>query len=293
MTQRLALLVNPASGKGKLAAQADRVFARLQAGGYDVTAMQGRDAAESADLASKVVADGYEALVVMGGDGLMHLALQAVANSATTLGVVGIGSGNDLARSLGLPYRDPIASADVIAGGATRTVDLARLDDAYYATVLAAGFDSLVNERANAMRWPRGQLRYTLATLAELRVFTPLPYTLELDGERLDCEAMLVAVGNGSSYGGGIRICEGAILEDGRLDVVVIKPVSKPELVKVYPRLFRGTHTTHPAYERHRVTKVRVDSPGIVAYADGERLGPLPVTVTAAPGALQVFTPSP
>ncbi|MGH3447028.1 MAG: diacylglycerol kinase [Nocardioidaceae bacterium] len=293
MTQRLALLVNPASGKGKLAAQADRVFARLQAGGYDVTAMQGRDAAESADLASKVVADGYEALVVMGGDGLMHLALQAVANSATTLGVVGIGSGNDLARSLGLPYRDPIASADVIAGGATRTVDLARLDDAYYATVLAAGFDSLVNERANAMRWPRGQLRYTLATLAELRVFTPLPYTLELDGELLDCEAMLVAVGNGSSYGGGIRICEGAILEDGRLDVVVIKPVSKPELVKVYPRLFRGTHTTHPAYERHRVTKVRVDSPGIVAYADGERLGPLPVTVTAAPGALQVFTPSP
>ena len=118
-------------------------------------------------------------------------------------------------------------------------------------------------------------MRYNLATLAELRVFKPLPYTLELDGERSQLDAMLVAVGNGPSYGGGLRMCEGALLDDGMLDVVIIKPMSKAELLRVYPRLFKGTHVTHPAYEHHRVRRVSVAAPGIVGYADGERLGPL------------------
>src|SRR5581483_9765810 len=113
-------------------------------------------------------------------------------------------------------------------------IDVASADGTCYATVLCAGFDSLVNERANAMTWPTGQMRYNLATLAELRVFRPLAYTLVLDGETTSLEAMLVAVGNGPSYGGGLRICHGARLDDGLLDVVVIKPVSKIELVKVY-----------------------------------------------------------
>ena len=97
-------------------------------------------------------------------------------------------------------------------------------------------------------------MRYNLATLAELRVFEPLPYTLELDGAaRRRCEAMLVAVGNGPSFGGGLRITEGAVLDDGLLDVVIIKPMSKLELVRTYPKLFKGTHVTHPQYEHHRV----------------------------------------
>jgi diacylglycerol kinase (ATP) len=96
-------------------------------------------------------------------------------------------------------------------------------------------------------------------------------------------------VGNGPSYGGGLRICEGALLDDGRLDVVVIKPVGKVELVRVFPRLFNGTHVTHPQYEHHRATRVSVAAPGIAAYADGERLGQLPLTVEVAPRALRVF----
>jgi diacylglycerol kinase (ATP) len=135
-------------------------------------------------------------------------------------------------------------------------------------------------------------MRYNVATLAELKVFTPLPYTLELDGERRRLDAMLVAVGNGPSYGGGLRMCEGALLDDGMLDVVIIKPISKPELLKVYPRLFRGTHVSHPAYEHHRVSRVSVAAPGIVAYADGERLGPLPLNVECAPAALTVCVPN-
>jgi diacylglycerol kinase (ATP) len=134
-------------------------------------------------------------------------------------------------------------------------------------------------------------MRYNLATLAELRVFRPLPYTLCLDGTTLHREAMLVAVGNGPSFGGGLRITEGAEIDDGWLDVVVIGPMSKLELVRTYPKLYTGTHVRHPQYEHHRVRSVTVAAPGIVGYADGERLGALPLTVDVVPRALHVLTP--
>jgi len=224
----------------------------------------------------------------MGGDGMVHLALQAVHGSPTRLGIIPTGTGNDVARYLDIPRSDPMAAADIVVTGRTRRIDLASTGPSVYATVLACGFDSLVNERANAMRWPSGQMRYNLATLAELRVFDPLDYTLELDGTRQRLRAMLVAVGNGPSYGGGLRMCAGAVLDDGMLDVVIIKPMSKLELLRVYPRLFKGTHVTHPAYQHHRVREVTVAAAGVVGYADGERLGPLPLTVRALPSALQV-----
>ena len=290
--RRCALLVNPTAGKARHAATVGAVHARLSAGELDVTRMQGADGAEAADLARKAVAEEYDVLAVMGGDGMVHLAVQALAGSRTALGVVPTGTGNDVARYLGLPRGKPVDAAEVICRQVIRPMDLGKAGSTYYATVLATGFDSLVNERANAMTWPRGQMRYNLATLAELKVFRPLPYTLELDGERRRLDAMLVAVGNGPSYGGGLRMCEGALLDDGQLDVVIINPISKAELLKVYPRLFRGTHVSHPAYERHRVRQVTVAAPGIVAYADGERLGPLPLNVECAPAALSVCVPN-
>lgn len=164
---------------------------RLRAGGFQVTAIQGKDSNDAADLARAVVHDGYDALVVMGGDGAVHLALQSVAGSPTRLGIVATGTGNDAARFLGLPRQDLTAAADVIAAGFTRSIDTARI-----------------------------------GTTA------------------------------------------------------------------IYPRLFRGTHTTHPAYEHHRVKQVSVAAPGIVAYADGERLGPLPLTIDVVPSAVTVFAPA-
>lgn len=291
MAREIALLTNPTAGKGRGAKAHDAVLARLRAGGLSVRDLSGRDADEALDLARSAVADdAVEALVVLGGDGMVHLGVQAVAGTETALGIVPAGTGNDVARYFDLPRKDPVAAADVVLRGTTRQVDLARCGSRFYATVLCAGFDALVNERANRMSWPRGQMRYNLATLAELRVFKPLSYTLELDGVQTRTEAMLVAVGNGPSFGGGLRITEGARLDDGLLDVVVIKPMSRGGLVRTYPKLFKGTHTTHPAYEHHRVRTVTVACPGITTYADGERFGPLPLTVEAAPGALRVYT---
>ena len=289
--RHIALLTNPTAGKGKGRRTAAIALPRLREAGYEVAELTGRDGGEALQLARQAVADGVESLVVCGGDGMTHIGVQAVAGTGTSLGIIPAGTGNDVARYVGIPRTDPQRAADVVVGSRVRTVDLARSGASYFATVLASGFDSKVNERANHMSWPRGQMRYNIATLAELRVFEPLPYTLVLDGEERRLEAMLVAVGNGPSFGGGLRITEGAVLDDGLLDVVVIRPMSKRKLVRSYPRLFTGTIAEIPEYEHHLVRSVTVAAPGIVAYADGERFGSLPLTVECAPGALRVLVP--
>ena len=288
-SREIALLTNPTAGKGKGGKVRDVALARLRGAGLVVRNLEGRDADEALDLARQCVDDGVDALVVCGGDGMVHLALQAVGGTATPLGMIPAGTGNDVARYFDLPRKDPGAAADIVIAGRTRTVDLASSGGRYFLTVLAAGFDAVVNERANRMSWPKGQMRYNLATLAELRVFEPLPYVLQLDDREVRLDAMLVAVGNGPSFGGGLRITEGAVLDDGYLDVVIIKPISKPDLIRTYPKLFKGTHVHHPQYEHHLVRAVTVAAPGIVSYADGERFGALPLTVECAPGALTVL----
>jgi diacylglycerol kinase (ATP) len=287
--REIALLTNPTAGKGRGAKARAAVVEKLRSGGLTVRDLSGRDADEALDLARAAVADGVEALVVLGGDGMVHLGVQAVADTPTPLGIIPVGTGNDVARYFDLPRKDPVAAAEAVIRGETRKVDLAKSGSKYFATVLCAGFDALVNERANRMTWPKGQMRYNLATLSELRVFRPLHYTLDLDGTQLSIEAMMVSVGNGPSFGGGLRIAEGALLDDGMLDVIIIKPMSRGSLVRTYPKLFKGTHTTHPQYEHHLVRRVTVACAGITTYADGERFGELPLTVECAPGALTVY----
>jgi diacylglycerol kinase (ATP) len=288
-SREIALLTNPTAGKGRGARARAAALPRLRDAGFVVRDLVGRDADEALDLARAAVADGVEAVVVVGGDGMVHLAVQALACSGTSLGIIPAGTGNDVARYFDVPRRDPLAAADRVIASRPRRIDLARSGTRHFVTVLAAGFDAVVNERANRMTWPKGQMRYNLATLAELRTFEPLSYTIELDGVPRRLDAMLVAVGNGPSFGGGLRITEGAVLDDGLLDVVVIKPMTKPDLVRTYPKLFKGTHVTHPQYEHHLARTVTVAAPGIVSYADGERFGPLPLTIECVPGALSVL----
>lgn len=291
MRKEIAVLTNPTSGKGKGKQVGDIVIPRLTDAGYDVRALTGRDADEALDLARQCVADGVETLVVIGGDGMVHLAAQALAGTQTRLGLVPAGTGNDVARNLDLPRKDAAAATDVVIGGKERTIDLARIGARYYVTVLAAGFDAIVNERANEMTWPKGQMRYNLATLAELRTFNPIPYVLEVDGVQHRFDAMMVAVGNGPSFGGGMRITEGALMDDGLLDVVSIDPMGKLELIRTFPKLRTGSHVDHPKVHHYRGRTITVAAPGIVAYADGERMAALPLTVEVVPGALRVLVP--
>lgn len=291
MTREIAVLINPTSGKGRAAGIDHTVVPRLKASGARVRQLQGRDATEARALAESCVADGVDTLVVIGGDGMVHLAIQALACTQTALGVVPAGTGNDVARYFGIPREDPVAAVDAILAGHTRTIDLGRVGPTYFISVLAGGLDAIVNERVNRMRWPKGQMRYNLATIAALRTFKPIPYRVEIDGEELSFEATTLAVGNTSSYGGGMRIAEGADAEDGLLDLVVIGPGTPRQLLTTFPLVFKGTHVNHPMFHRWRGTKISIAASGITAYADGEPIAPLPLTVEVAPAALRIITP--
>lgn len=288
---KTVLFVNPVAGQRKAVGMAFGAADLLIEAGHQVQTIIGTDAADAGKHLDHAMAGGVDNVIVVGGDGQIHSVLGRVAHSEVTLGIIPAGTGNDTARSLAIPRRSLAAAVDVIIAGETRSIDLAKSGDAYVSTVVASGFDSKVNERANAMKWPRGNSRYNIAMLAELRVFRPLAFRLNMDGTSVDTEAMLVAVGNGPSFGGGMRICEGAELDDGFLDVVIVEPISKRELVKVFPRVYRGTHRDHPAVVHHLVRNISIDSHDTVAYGDGERLGPLPRDVSIVPASLRVFVP--
>ncbi|MFG1817015.1 diacylglycerol/lipid kinase family protein [Kribbella sp. NPDC049174] len=289
MRRRIALVVNPTAGKGLGARVAPIVRGRLEAAGLTVDEYTTTCAEDVGRISADVIASGADAVALIGGDGTIHLGAQVLAKSGMPFGVIPAGTGNDFARGVGVPLKDPAKAADLIVAGNTRTVDLAVAKDEYITTVVAGGFDSLVNRRANAMTWPKGNSRYTVATLAELRTFKPLEYVVTVDDEVIETKAMLVAVGTGPTYGGGLQICAGALIDDGLLDVTIIQPVSRFTLLQMFPKLSKGTHVGHPMLRTLRGRSVRIESPGITAYADGEILGALPVDITIAPGALTVF----
>ncbi|MGL4255481.1 MAG: diacylglycerol kinase [Microbacterium sp.] len=299
----VALLVNPAARAGAHTGAATHAAERLRAHGVRTALISGGSAAESSELLRAAIEAGVDAVAVAGGDGTVRLAIQEVAGTGIPLGIIPAGTGNDFAATLGLRELDAAAAADAIAAGVTRDIDLARVVRAdgtseYFATVLASGFDSKVNDRANAMTWPRGGSRYTIAILLEFLTLAGMPYEIEFetaDGgrEQVSGDLVMATVGNGRTYGGGIPICPDADPADGLLDLVLVRPAGRARLLRLLPRVYRGTHATVPEVAMRRVRSVRLASPGVTAYADGDPIGALPLTVDVAPRALRVFAPAP
>jgi diacylglycerol kinase (ATP) len=290
----VALLANPTAGRGRAGRLIEPTTSALRAAGLDVRLLTGGSAAESVALGKAAVADGAAALIALGGDGLVHWAVQAVAGTTVPLAIVPAGTGNDMAKVLDVPT-DPAALAAALAAGTYTEIDAGVVPDPaggpdrWWLGVLCAGFDSAVNERANRMRWPRGPRRYDLAILAEVCALRPRPMVLTLDGERRELDVTLVAVGNGPQYGGGKRITPGAVLDDGLFDVTIVAPVSRGTLIRLTPSLNTGAHVAHPAVEVVRARTVELSAADVVAYADGERIAPLPVSTRCEPGAVRVL----
>ncbi len=290
---RAAMVVHPASGLGRAGRIADTVAERLRGAVDDLVTVAASTVEESRRLMDRAHAENLDLLVVVGGDGSAHQGVQFCADTGVALAVVPAGTGNDLARTLGAP-KDPLEATDAlvaaIKAGERAKMDLGRVAGGpWFAGVLCAGFDSAVNERANRMRWPSGPRRYDLAILAELAKLRPGPLVVVEDGERAEHDATQIAVGNIPHYGGGIPICPDADPTDGLFDVTLVGRASRFDLIKMLPGLRTGNHVHNPIVTTSRAREVRLgEANGWVAYADGERIGPLPVEVSCVPGALTV-----
>ena len=292
--------INPAACFGKNPGVGPLVLTLLREAGFQVEGIHASSYDALREDLRRILDTTVTALVVVGGDGMVHLGAELCGKYDLPLGVIPSGTGNDLARHLGIPLADPTAAVamfiDALASG-PQEIDLGVVvgesgTSTAFACVLSAGFDAIVNERANRLRFPKGRHRYTLALLIELVKLRPLSYTLEIDGVKETGTYLLVAVANSRSFGGGMKVAPAASLTDGLLDVFTLTPLSRLAFLRIYPRVFRGTHVSDPRVTIRHARRVGIAVEGVIAYADGEAVGPLPLEVSVSPKALRVFAPT-
>ena len=295
---RALLVFNPTAGGGRAGRLAPRVAELLVAHGVEVDQHQTRSL-EDARVAACEAARDVDAVAAMGGDGTVGACAAGLADAGpgagAALAVIPAGGGNDAARSLGLPARDPLAAAALLTRLRRRPADLATVAGRGYLNVAGAGFDSEVNRVANQrLGWAGNRPRYVGAVLAQLAVGRTNRFRLVLDGHAQEVTGWLIAVANGPSYGGGMHVAPRASLADGLLDVIVIADIGKLEFLRTFPKVFTGRHIEHPAVAVHRAAKVELDADRpLHVYADGEPAGTLPATFGVRPAALTVLAADP
>jgi len=273
------VVVNPKAGMGAAASLATRIVGFLQSREITYRMISPNSAADTKLLVRESLQNGEATqMISVGGDGLFHLLLQLAIEFKVPLAIAPGGTGNDFYRTLGWFGHDLDLYLDHLVSTKPTLVDVGVVDGEYFGAVLSSGFDSVVNERANSMKWPKGPAKYNAAIALEFPKFTAIEFKIYADEKYLEVDAMLIAIGNGRSYGGGMQVCPNADLQDGLLDIMILHPVSKLEFIKVFPTVYKGTHVGHPQVEVIRAKQVRIESSAI-AYADGERIGQLPVQV--------------
>lgn len=273
----LAVLVNPIAGRGRAVRAADIAVARFRDAGADVAVRTGASIDEMRILATQAVATRPDAVVVVGGDGTLAAILDEVLDARIPVGLIPAGTGNDLARTLGVP-RDPVRAAEIVLRGSPRVIDVGEAESggrvARFLTVAALGFDASVAARTNRMRYPRGSLRYVLAIAIEFVHLRTFDFTIAIDGRPAEhLPGLLIAIANTGSYGGGIRIAPEADHADGRFDIVRAGPIRRGRLLRLLPKLLRGRHLGLPDVAFVRAERLEVSGEGIIAIADGEVVG--------------------
>jgi diacylglycerol kinase (ATP) len=285
----LILAINPLSGRGQARKKAFIAKKYFDALGTRVALVEGRTLDDFREkLIEQLERETISGVVAFGGDGFIHEIIQHIVPHEIPLGVIPCGTGNDFARSIGV-YRLSLAQQlERIAGSELRTIDLGRVQQTWFAAILSSGFDALVNERANVMQWPKGRMRYNIAMIEKILALRTHSYRMCLDGEFIDVEATLVTVANGPSYGGGMKVCPDAKLDDGLFDVMVLGKVSRLELLKVFPKVYRGRHVGHPAVTFYRCREIEIIGSGS-SFADGEPISTLPLSAQCVSNAVKVW----
>lgn len=294
--KELLFIVNPVAGHGRSL----RVFGRLRAVLDQVAGLRSviwttRGPGHAAELAEQAGLEGYERIVAVGGDGTVHeainglMALKPQLRERVAFGVVPAGSGNDFARNVGIPT-DPGALAALLASGPASPVDIGAVNGHYFANVAGVGFDAEVARLANRLpKYVPGPLTYVVSALSVLASYKNAAVRIHLDGQVVDRRVLLVAVGNGAGYAGGMIICPGAKMNDGRFRVVVAGDLSKLSVLTTLPKVFSGRHLDHPLVEVYDAEEVRIEAERPLAVqADGEIVAHSPTTLRLVPMALQV-----
>jgi YegS/Rv2252/BmrU family lipid kinase len=286
----VCLIVNPHAGGGRAMRLLPGVESALRSMGRAFRVEPTASMEHARELA-RGARDAGEIVAAMGGDGITGAVAGELRDGRGLLVVLPGGRGNDFARKLGIPH-DPVAACELLEHGRERRVDLADAGDVAFLGILSAGLDSDVNERANTTRLPLGTSVYVYGALRALATWRSAGWTVAVDGEEHGFSGYSVAVSNSGIFGGGMRLVPDASVDDGLLDVVLIGEQRKLAYLRGLTRVFKGTHLNDPAVTllRGREISFRADR-AFTAYADGDPVAPLPLTVRVLPGALRVVAP--
>ncbi len=294
---RWTAVVNPVAGRGRtrrLLPELHRVL-----GAHDVPVHVATDPTDAVRAATAAFGRG-EGVVACGGDGTIAELAAVAAELGGPLAVVPTGAGNDFARELGLDRKHPLHAIRLLDDGELREIDLGRARAANgttraFTTVANTGFDAEANRWANDVRRVRGSALYLLAIARTIAVYRPQPLIVRVDDEVWRGRAWLVAIGNGRSYAGGLKITPDAVIDDGLLDVCVITDKPTRTFIARFPTVFRGRHPHVEGVTMLRGREVEVLADGgevdLDVWASGERVGPLPAIMTVAPTKLRVLAP--
>ena len=289
--RRFALLVNPAAAGGRALDALPKVHAMLDSLGAQHRTVTTRSIDHAYEQAMNAAAEG-EAIVALGGDGLLRPLAGALKGTDSALAIIPCGRGNDLARVLGIP-EDPNQAARIAVEGEERLLDVANVEGTPFMGIASVGFDSDANRVANEAKLVRGNAVYLYALLRTLVTWKPATFTVTVDGEPHQMTGYTVAVGNSKVYGGGMYILPQAELDDGKLDVMLAKQAPKLRCMWDVPKLFKGSHTNLSYMEFLRGEEIEVSSDRpFVIYADGDPIGATPAIMRVERRCLRVITPS-
>ncbi|WP_074351687.1 diacylglycerol kinase family protein [Proteiniborus sp. DW1] len=198
---------------------------------------------EATSLTVKGLEEGYDSIIAVGGDGTINeVAMGIIQKGYGTLGIIPGGTGNDLARSLNIPL-DPEEALYTLLGGEKKHIDYGRINGKFFLNVASIGLDAdIVKRTEDVKKVIRGKIAYTIGLIITLMVYKSQKLIVELDNETMEIDAMLTAVANGKYYGGGMKICPMAVLDDGSFHIIIVKKVSKLKLLRFFPLVFKGTH---------------------------------------------------
>jgi len=291
--EHVVVVANPTAGRGKAGRLIGKVDRLLHEAGIHHEIRVSENAADLERRAREAADEGVRIVAPLGGDGTVHFAANGILGTGATLAVLPSGTADDFANALGIKSLEGAVRA--IAAQTVVPIDVVRATTGsaqrHFVNIAGCGFDSEVNEAANAMRYKLGGTgTYVVALLKTLGRFAPATFRIELDDEIVEGPHMLVIVGNGISYGGGMKVTPSASLVDAQLDVCLLAELSKASFLWTFPKVFRGTHVRHPAVRMARASRVRVEADRrVMVYGDGERIGPAPVVFEIVPQALPVI----
>lgn len=288
---KLLVITNPLAGGGKTVHLLPKIKRWLLECPHEFSFSIPQSPEDMRSEIIKASTQGLDAVLIFGGDGTIHQALSAIAETNVPFGCIPCGRGNDFARNIGLSSNLK-NNCSLPSHPSFHQFDLPRINNIPFVSIAYVGFDAEVNKLANDGKgYFGGTLGYIICVLKALKNFRPFEVEITIDDHCYRERVMMVTIANGPFYGGGMKIAPEANMNDGILNICIVKEIPKLELLQQFPKVFKGTHTSHPRIMMKTGQKIKlVSDEDRKIFADGEYVGHLPAECTIDNQKIQVIS---